>query len=74
MTQVEQLAKEHKPKLIVSGFSAYSRIVDWQRLRNIADSIGAYFMADIAHVAGLIAVGLYPSPVQYCRCYYFNYT
>lgn len=62
--QVEQLAKEHKPKLIVSGFSAYSRIVDWQRLRNIADSIGAYLMADIAHVAGLIAVGLYPSPVQ----------
>lgn len=62
--QVEALAKEHKPKLIVSGFSAYSRIVDWQRLREIADSIGAYLMADIAHVAGLCAVGLYPSPVQ----------
>ncbi len=62
--QVEQLAREHHPKLIVSGFSAYSRIVDWQRLRAIADSIGAYLMADIAHVAGLIAVGLYPSPVQ----------
>ncbi len=62
--QVEQLAKEHKPKLIVSGFSAYSRIVDWQRLRAIADSIGAYLMADVAHVAGLIAAGLYPSPVQ----------
>jgi glycine hydroxymethyltransferase len=62
--QVEELAKQHKPKLIVSGFSAYSRIVDWQRLREIADSVGAYLMADIAHVAGLIAVGLYPSPVQ----------
>jgi glycine hydroxymethyltransferase len=62
--QVERLAKEHKPKLIVSGFSAYSRIVDWQRLRDIADSVGAYLMADIAHVAGLIATGLYPSPVN----------
>ncbi len=62
--QVEALAKQHQPKLIVAGFSAYSRIVDWQRLRTIADSVGAYLMADIAHVAGLIAVGLYPSPVQ----------
>ncbi|MDR3476936.1 MAG: serine hydroxymethyltransferase [Gammaproteobacteria bacterium] len=62
--QVERLAKEHKPKLIVSGFSAYSRVVDWQRLRDIADSVGAYLMADIAHVAGLIATGLYPSPVN----------
>ncbi|HSW69661.1 MAG TPA: serine hydroxymethyltransferase [Gammaproteobacteria bacterium] len=62
--QVEELAKQHKPKLIVSGFSAYSRIVDWQRLREIADSVGAYLMADIAHVAGLIAVGLYPSPIK----------
>lgn len=62
--QAEQLAKEHKPKLIVTGFSAYSRVVDWQRFRNIADSVGAFLMADIAHVAGLIAVGLYPSPVQ----------
>lgn len=62
--QVEQLAKQHKPKLIVSGFSAYSRIVDWQRLRQIADSIGAFLMADIAHVAGLIAAGVYPSPVN----------
>jgi glycine hydroxymethyltransferase len=62
--QVEQLAKEHKPKLIVSGFSAYSRIIDWQRLREIADSVGAYLMADIAHVAGLCAVDLYPSPVK----------
>lgn len=62
--QVERLAKEHQPKLIVSGFSAYSRVIDWQRLRDIADSVGAYLMADIAHVAGLIAVGLYPSPVN----------
>jgi glycine hydroxymethyltransferase len=62
--QVAQLAKEHKPKLIMTGFSAYSRIVDWQKFRDIADSIGAYLVADIAHVAGLIAVGLYPSPVQ----------
>ncbi len=61
---VEQLAKQHKPKLIVGGFSAYSRRVDWQRLRDVADSVGAYLMADVAHVAGLIAVGLYPSPVQ----------
>jgi glycine hydroxymethyltransferase len=62
--QVERLAKEHKPKLIVSGFSAYSRVVDWRRLREIADSVGAYLMADVAHVAGLIATGLYPSPVN----------
>lgn len=62
--EAERLAKEHKPKLIVTGFSAYSRVVDWKRFREIADSVGAYLMADIAHVAGLIAVGLYPSPVQ----------
>lgn len=62
--QVEKLAKKHKPKLIVSGFSAYSRVVDWQRMREIADSVGAYLMADIAHVAGLIAAGVYPSPVN----------
>lgn len=62
--QAEQLAHEHQPTLIVTGFSAYSRVVDWARFRKIADSVGAYLMADIAHVAGLIAVGLYPSPVQ----------
>jgi glycine hydroxymethyltransferase len=62
--QVEQLAKTHQPKVIVSGFSAYSRVVDWQRLREIADSVGAYLLADIAHVAGLIAAGIYPSPVK----------
>ncbi len=61
--QVEALALEHQPKMIMSGFSAYSRIVDWQRLRDIADKVNAYLVADMAHVAGLIAVGLYPSPV-----------
>lgn len=61
--QVEQLAKEHKPKMIVAGFSAYSRFLDWQRFRDIADSIGAYFLADMAHVTGLVAVDLYPSPL-----------
>lgn len=62
--QVERLAKEHRPKMIIAGFSAYSRVVDWQRFRQIADSIGAYLFADMAHVAGLVAVGLYPSPVN----------
>lgn len=62
--QVARLADEHQPKLIVSGFSAYSRVVDWQKLRNIADGVGAYLLADIAHVAGLCAVGLYPSPAH----------
>jgi len=62
--QVEALAKEHQPKMVVAGFSAYSRVVDWQRFRDIADSIGAYLFVDMAHVAGLIAVGLYPSPVN----------
>jgi len=61
--QVEALALEHQPKMIMSGFSAYSRIVDWQRLRQIADQVGAYLVADIAHVAGLVATDLYPSPV-----------
>lgn len=61
--QMERLAREHKPKLIVAGFSAYSGIVDWQRFRDVADEIGAYFMVDMAHVAGLVAAGLYPSPV-----------
>ncbi len=62
--EAERLAKEHRPKLIVTGFSAYSRIVDWQRFREIADSVNAYLMSDIAHIAGLVAVGLYPSPVH----------
>jgi len=62
--QVDALAREHKPKLIVAGFSAYSRVVDWQRFRAIADEVGAYLLVDMAHVAGLVAAGLYPNPVQ----------
>jgi glycine hydroxymethyltransferase len=62
--EAERLALVHRPKLIVAGFSAYSRIVDWQRFRQIADKIGAYLMVDMAHVAGLVAARLYPSPVQ----------
>ncbi|MFO7304879.1 MAG: serine hydroxymethyltransferase [Gammaproteobacteria bacterium] len=61
--QVERLAHEHRPKLIVAGFSAYSRIVDWQRFREIADAVGALLLVDMAHVAGLVAAGLYPNPV-----------
>ncbi len=62
--EVDRLAREHKPKMIVAGFSAYSRIVDWQRFRDIADSIGTLLFVDMAHVAGLVATGHYPSPVQ----------
>lgn len=62
--QVEALALEHKPKMIVAGFSAYSRVVDWQRFRDISDKVGAVMMCDIAHVAGLIAADVYPSPVK----------
>jgi len=62
--QVNVLAQEHKPKMIMAGFSAFSRVVDWQKFRDIADSIGAYFVVDMAHVAGLIAAGVYPSPVN----------
>ena len=61
--QVEALALEHKPKMIIAGFSAYSRIWDWQRFRDIADKVGAYLFVDMAHVAGLVAAGLYPNPV-----------
>ena len=61
--EVATLAKTYKPKLIIAGFSAYSRVIDWQHFRDIADEIGAYLMVDMAHVAGLIAVGLYPSPI-----------
>ena len=63
--EVLKIAKEHKPKLIWAGFSAYSRVIDWERFRKIADEVGAYFVADIAHVVGLIAAGVYPSPVPY---------
>lgn len=63
--QVEALALEHRPKMIVAGFSAYSGIVDWARFRDIADQVGAYLMVDMAHVAGLVAAGVYPNPVPY---------
>lgn len=63
--QVEALAIEHKPKLIIAGFSAYSRVWDWQKFRDIADKVGAYFVVDMAHVAGLIAAGLYPNPIPF---------
>ena len=63
--QVAELAKQHKPKLIVAGFSAYSQIIDWQAFREIADVVGAYLLVDMAHVAGLVAVGLYPSPLAF---------
>ncbi len=61
--QIQALANEHKPKMIVAGFSAYSRVMDWQKFRDIADSVGAYLFVDMAHVAGLVAAGEYPSPV-----------
>jgi glycine hydroxymethyltransferase len=63
--QVESLAKEHRPRAVVAGFSAYSRVIDWARFRAIADSVGAYFFVDMAHVAGLVASGLYPNPVPF---------
>lgn len=63
--ELECLALALKPKMIIAGFSAYSQVLDWQRFRTIADKVGAYLMADIAHVAGLVAAGLYPSPVPY---------
>ena len=65
--QVEKLAKEHKPKLIIAGFSAYPRVIDWARFRQIADSVGAYFMVDMAHIAGLVAAGEYPSPLPHAH-------
>jgi len=63
--QVQELALEHKPKMIVAGFSAYSQVADWARFRQIADSVGAYLFVDMAHVAGLVATGHYPTPVPY---------
>jgi glycine hydroxymethyltransferase len=63
--QVERLAQEHRPRMVVAGFSAYSRVIDWQRFRAIADSVGAYLFVDMAHVAGLIAAGVYPNPVPF---------
>jgi glycine hydroxymethyltransferase len=65
--QVEKLAQEHRPRLIIAGFSAYSRVVDWERFRKIADGVNAYFVVDMAHVAGLVAAGLYPNPVPHAH-------
>ncbi|MCX7552403.1 serine hydroxymethyltransferase [Marinicella sp. S1101] len=62
--EVRKLALEHRPKLIIGGFSAYSKRIDWQKFRDIADEVGAYFLVDMAHVAGLVAAGVYPSPVN----------
>lgn len=67
MAQVEALALEHKPKMIIGGFSAYSGIVDWQAFRVIADKVGAYFLVDMAHVAGLVAAGIYPNPLPHAH-------
>ena len=63
--QVQALAEEHKPKLVIAGFSAYSRVIDWEKFREIADSVGAYLLVDMAHVAGLVATGHYPNPIPY---------
>jgi glycine hydroxymethyltransferase len=65
--QLESLAREHRPKLIVAGFSAYSRVIDWARFRKVADAVGALFMVDMAHVAGLCAVNVYPNPVPHAH-------
>jgi glycine hydroxymethyltransferase len=65
--RMAKLAAEHRPKMIIGGFSAYSRVVDWARMRDIADSVDAYFMVDMAHVAGLIAAGVYPNPVPHAH-------
>jgi glycine hydroxymethyltransferase len=63
--QVERLAREHRPRLIIAGFSAYSRVIDWARFRQIADAVGAFFLVDMAHVAGLVAAGVYPTPLPF---------
>ncbi len=63
--QVASMAREHKPKMIVAGFSAYSKIIDWGKFRDIADEVGAYLLVDMAHIAGLVAVGLYPNPIPF---------
>ena len=65
--EIERLAREHRPKMLIGGFSAYSREVDWARMRAIADEVGAYFLVDMAHVAGLVAAGVYPSPVPHAH-------
>lgn len=65
--EMERLALEHKPKLLIGGFSAYSRVKDWARMRQIADKVGAYFWVDMAHIAGLVAAGVYPSPLPHAH-------
>ena len=65
--QISDLAEEHKPKLILGGFSAYSRVVDWGKMREIANNVGAYFLVDMAHIAGLVAAGVYPSPIPHAH-------
>ncbi|NUO72660.1 MAG: serine hydroxymethyltransferase [Frateuria sp.] len=65
--ELQRLASEHKPKMVVGGFSAYSQVVDWKRMRQIADSVGAIFFVDMAHVAGLVAAGVYPSPLPHAH-------
>ncbi|HBM65339.1 MAG TPA: serine hydroxymethyltransferase, partial [Pseudomonas sp.] len=65
--EVERLALEHKPRMVVAGFSAYSQVVDWARFRAIADKVGAYLFVDMAHVAGLVAAGVYPSPIEHAH-------
>ncbi len=65
--EMQRLADEHKPKMLIGGFSAYSQIVDWKRMREIADSVGAWFVVDMAHVAGLVAAGVYPSPIPHAH-------
>lgn len=64
---LHKLAKKHKPKLIIAGITAYSRVLDWEKFANIADSVGAYLLADIAHIAGLVAAGVHPSPAKYAH-------
>jgi len=64
---VEEMTKKHRPQLLIGGFSAYSRVIDWARMREIADSVGAFFLVDMAHVAGLVATGVYPSPVPHAH-------
>src|SRR6056297_3634994 len=65
--RMAELAKEHRPQMLIGGFSAYSRVVDWARMRDIADSVDAYFLVDMAHVSGLIAAGVYPNPVPHAH-------
>ena len=65
--EISDLAEQHKPKLLLGGFSAYSRVVDWAKMREIADNVGAYFLVDMAHIAGLVAAGVYPSPIPHAH-------